>query len=60
MEASDRHVNRRLGLSAVSVNRRLGLDLSLSICLDWIYMVPIELTMQRLGRKEENLPGSRG
>ena len=32
MEATDRYVNRRLGL-----------DLSLSTCLDWIYMVPIQL-----------------
>jgi hypothetical protein len=32
MEATDRYVNRRLGLY-----------LSLSTCLDWIYMVPIQL-----------------
>jgi hypothetical protein len=49
MEATDR-----------CVNRRLGLDLSLSTCLDWIYMVPIQLNMQRVGRKEETLPEGKG
>lgn len=45
MEATDRYVNRRLGLY-----------LSLSTCLDWIYMIPIQLYMQRLGRKQDTLP----
>jgi len=49
MEATDRYVNRRLGL-----------DLSLSTRLDCIYMVPIQLSMQRLGKKEETLPEGKG
>lgn len=49
MEATDRYVNRRLSL-----------DLSLSTRLDWIYTVPIQLSTQRLGRKEETLPEGKG
>lgn len=49
MEATDRYVNRCLGL-----------DLSLSTCLDWIYMMPIQLYMKRLESKEKTLPEGRG
>jgi len=49
MEATDRYVNCRLSL-----------DLSLSTRLDWIYMVPIQLSMQRLGKKEETLSEGKG
>jgi hypothetical protein len=49
MQATDRYVNRRLGL-----------DLSLSTCLDWVYMVPIQLNMQRLRKKKEILPEGKG